>query len=908
MTGAIGINRKIYYNMPSKKHGLHYSKAINMVLKACFVFISLFVALLTLSTPASANSKVDTLDLQVNIGFNEVLKPSAWMPVIVTLTNNGQSDFSGSIEVEAYDSGSSGIGQNMTPQSFSTPIKLAHGKRLERTLYVPFNTDPLLPDGIMVKAIDDNNQIVSARTKMISTPDGGSITIGILSDQRTGFGALKNLNLPTQQTPVIFTFLTATTLPTQTTVLDNFDAIVLDNFTTSSLGTDQINALRTWVNEGGALLEIGGASWQRTLVPLPAEIRPVTLNGAFELPAGTRLFPQESLPPASKGQAEQKTDGLNVATTASMATTRNDAVHYSAITPLTSYNDIPLFVQAQQGKGNISYLAIDPANPTLATWVEKNNVWTQLLTHALGDRLLIASGSQKYNNGQGELLTRGGVLPALDPNFSFAPLTFLLLLLGYVVFLGPIRLLLLRRLKYPMWSWRIILSGMVIFTLISYGIAIYQKNASLTNNSLSVMQLNESGSEAHVTTYMGVFVPNKGNFNIHVPGVSQVLAVTDPEMAINIYGANMDAGASISYGKHGTDVNLETPDTWTYHPMVIEQDRHVEGGVDAQLKLQGENLIGTITNHLTTAISDMYVLMPHSFVAIGHLDAGQKRSLMLPMQSTTNTDTLLADQIARSRGLPPSYFPYANQGQPQNDFQRHMAQLSILSGAGSAFIPCGGSCATHAIINNQSVVISSQAWRANAALLKDNDPLLIENAPATLIGWSDQNLDGSSDITINGSHPSGYHDTMLQMPVNMQLVAPFRLPTNYISGHIISTQASDAMQIAPNLYALSKGSVGFEFDIPKQIGPYVQILSIAIPHALNGRTFPSVSGYLQASLYNWKSKEWDKFSLYPDNLSITNPDNYMDEHGSLLLQVTNANNFKPTAGSIYFDKPSLNLF
>jgi len=907
MTGAIGINRKIYYNMPSKKHGLRYSKAIHMGRKACLVFISLIVALLTLSTPASATSKVETLDLQVAIGFNAVVKPSAWMPVIVTLTNNGKSDFSGSIAVEAYNGSSSGIGQNMTPQSFSTPIKIAQDQRLEKTLYVPFNTDPLLPDGIMVKLVDEHNQIVRALTKMITVPDGGSITIGILSDQHTGFDALKNLNLPTQQTPVSFTFLNAKNLPTQTTVLNNFDVIVLDNFTTSSLGTDQINALHTWVNEGGALIEMGGASWQRTLAPLPATIRPVSLGGTVKLPTGTRLFPQESPSLAPQGKTEPKNDVLPIAATASMATTRNDTTNYSSIITLTSYNDIPLFVQARQGKGNICYLAIDPADTTLATWIKKSNLWAQLLTHTLGDRLLIASGSQKYNNGQGQLLTRGGVLPALDPNFSFAPLTFLLLLLGYVVFLGPIRLLLLKRLKYPTWSWRIILSGMVIFTLISYGIAFYQKSASLTNNSMSIMQLNESGSEAHVTTYMGVFVPNKGNFNIHVPGTNQVLAVTDPELAINIYGANMDAGASISYEEHETNINLETADTWTYHPMVIEQDRHVAGGVDAQLKLQGENLTGTITNHLTTAINDMYVLMPHSFVAIGHLDAGQKRSLVLPVQTnTTNVETLLADQIARSRGLPPSYFPYANQGQPQNEFQRHMAQLSILSGTGSAFIPCEGSCATHAIINNQSVVISSRAWRANTVLLKGKDPLLLENAPATLIGWSEQTLDGSNDITINGSHPTGYHDTMLQMPVNMQLAAPFRLPANYISGHVISTQESDAARIAPNLYTLSKGNIGFEFDIPKQISPYVQILSITIPHALNGRTFPSISGYLHASLYNWKSKEWDKFSLYPDNLSITNPDNYMSQRGSLLLQVSNVNNVNP--GSIYFDRPSLNLF
>ncbi len=910
--------------MPGKKHHLFYGSVRTTLLKVCLPFIGLMVALFAFSPPVvTASNKFDTFDLQVDIGFNSVLKQGAWMPVIATVKNNGQSDFSGSIMAETYNGNANGTSQNMTasPQTFATPIKLAHGKTVQTTVYVPLNVDPLLPGGVIVELIDDHNQILRARTKMVNPPDPSAITIGVLSDQHTGFDVLKNLNLPTQQTAIDFTFLNANTLPARTTVLNNFDAIVLDNFTTSSLGPEQMNALHTWVNQGGVLLEIGGANWQRTLTPLPATIRPVTLDGSFELPASTKVFPQES--PLSSPSATPhmgagskikavgtalNTDELNVPVIASMATVQGASTNNSTMAVLASYNTTPLFVQARQGRGSICYLAIDPADPVLDKWTGKSNLWTQLLTHALGDQLLITSGAQKYDNGQGGLLTRGGVLPALEPNFSFAPVTFLFLLLGYLVFLGPVRLLVLKRLRHPAWSWRIMLSGMVIFTLVSYGIAFYQKNASLTDNSLSVMQLNESGSEAHVTTYMGVFVPNKGSFNVNIPGINQVLAVADPQMALNSYGTDMDPGASINYGAHETNVDLEALDTWTYHPMVIEQDRHVTGGVETQLKLQGENLIGTITNHLTTAINDMYVLLPHSFVAIGHLDAGQKRTLFLPVQSSTmNSDTLLADQIARSRGLPSSYFPYANQGQPQNDFQRHMAQLSILSGAGSSFIPCEGSCSTRAIVNNQSVIISSHAHNANTALMRANDPLLIENAPATLIGWSDQSLDGSNDITINGGRPGGYHDTLLQMPVSLHLAAPFRLPETYISGHIVSTQGSDAALVAPNLYIASKGSTEFEFDFPHEVSPYVQMLSIDIPHALNGKTFPSAYGYLQTSLYNWKSNAWDKFSLYPDSLSTINPGNYMGKNGNLLLQITNANDPKPSPVPIYFDRPSLNL-
>ncbi|GAC1361059.1 MAG: hypothetical protein NVSMB44_13990 [Ktedonobacteraceae bacterium] len=857
--------------------------------------------------------------MQVDIGFNSVLKPGAWIPVIITLQNNRKSDFTGSIAIETYNGNAVGISQNMatSPQSFTLPILLPHGKRVETTMYIPFNTEPLAPAGVIVNLLNTRSQVVHTRTKMINASDSGAITIGILSDQHTGFDTLKSLNLPTQQAAVNFTFLDAKTLPTLTTVFNNFDLIVLDNFATRSLRTEQISALHTWVNQGGTLLEMGGADWQRTLAPLPVEVRPVTLYGSFELPPGTRLFPPALPTTALKKSVESSGKSVTLSAeepggpmTASMAMLAGDKANYSTVAVLAHYNDVPLFVQARQGKGSICYLAADLASPALNTWVGKSGAWTQLLTSVLGDRLLISRTSPRYNNGQGGLLLRGGMLPALEPNFSFAPVTFLLLLLGYVVFLGPVRLLMLRWLKHATWSWRIVLSSMLLFTLVSYGIAFYQKSASLTNNSLSVMQLNANGSDTHTTTYMGVFVPNKGTFNVRVPGTNQVLALADPQAAINIYGSNIDPGTAIHYGAHETTISLEATDTWTYHPMVIEQDRRVTGGVDAQLKLQGENLIGTITNHLTTAISDMYVLMPHSFVTLGHLNAGQKRSVFLPLQGgAANTGTtLLADQIARSSGLPSAYFPYANQGQPQNDFQRHMAQLSILSGTGSPFVPCEGSCSTRAIVNNQSVVISSRTRNTNAALLKGNDPLLLQNTSATLIGWSDQTLDGSNEITINGGHPGGYHDTLLQMPVSVSLAAPFKLPARVISGRVVSTQESDALLIGPNLYTMSKGSVGFEFDFPNRVVPYVQMLSISIPHALNGKNFPAAYGYLQASLYNWQNNTWDKFSLYPDNLNTINPTNYIGRSGNVLLQVTDQNGAKSPPGPIYFDRPDLNLF
>src|SRR6185437_16963538 len=105
-------------------------------------------------------------------------------------------------------------------------------------------------------------------------------------------------------------------------------------------------------------------------------------------------------------------------------------------------------------------------------------------------------------------------------------------------------------------------------------------------------------------------------------------------------------------------------------------------------------------------------------------------------------------------GLSASYFPYDKGDQPQTDFQRHMALLAALNGNGSAIPLCSGSCQGNSIVNlsKQSITslrpgIPSIPWSSS------NDPLLLDGAPATLIGWADQPLDNMQTATVNGTIP-----------------------------------------------------------------------------------------------------------------------------------------------------------
>src|SRR5207253_8980165 len=132
------------------------------------------------------------------------------------------------------------------------------------------------------------------------------------------------------------------------------------------------------------------------------------------------------------------------------------------------------------------------------------------------------------------------------------------------------------------------------------------------------------------------------NFRVRIPGTSQLqLAqpVTDPQLLANAPIASDDSASTVVYGVNETNVDLQGLDLWTFHGLVSEQDRQLHGRLITHLTLLNNLLVGTIANTLATPLNDVYVLLPHNFVTIGHIAAGETQQINLPVQSGLPTAT-----------------------------------------------------------------------------------------------------------------------------------------------------------------------------------------------------------------------------------------------------------------------------
>lgn len=918
-------------------HRPHSGTPIRVLIGACFA-LALALLLFPLSASAHAINKTSILiapqagpTMQVQAGFSSRYRDGNWTPIQVTLHNDGP-DFTGKVSVNT-SSLFSGPGNAGSTYIYQAAVNLPNGAQKQVTLYVPFTFgSPGITQSINVDLLDANNQKVTTQSTALRSLGASDMYVGFLSDQTPGLGTLTNVPLPNQNQggSILVEPLSANTMPTIAAALKNFDVIIIDNFTTSSLNQDQLTALQNWVQQGGKLVAVGGPEWRHTLEPI-ANLLPVTLTGTATLPTGTHLFPLGG--PTRSGPSQDKvSDAAPAPIAISTATTHPDG------TVILSSATTPLMVQASQEQGQVYYLAFDPALDPLATWSGTTTLWKGVLTRLLGNQLLYSSTANNVVPGQ-FVQPFGGMETLLQSLFPSAiPSTWiiLVLLLSYVAILGPVRFFLVRRFKNRSWSWRIILSTIVVFSLLSYGLALQQKGSSILSSSISVIQLSRAGttgSIAHTSTYVGVFVPNNGDFQVHIPGNNLVQSTEDAQFR-SFQGSLAPQLTTITSTQDGTDVNLQGVDIWTLRSVVSHRDHPVRGGIVSHLAVQNNTLTGTVTNTLSYGLSDVYLLTGNQFVFVGHLAAGESKGVSLPITNnppaTGTNQPSLADQIASSRGLSAPYSPYANNNSSPNELQQRMAMLTTLSGelGGYAYCGTGGVCYQGAVSIRSTFYKAPLVTSGSITILSGGgpqfttaDPLLIPGAAVTLIGWADHLPSDESNATVNGSFTTTSQEVFVQAPLDVNFTGTVNVPSSLITGRVvdIQNQGSTLQMTIPGVYQMTSGSattggVTVEYTLPSISGLHPSSFTFTDPIGSANGGIPPIGpagagqqltiDHLHAYLYNWQTGAWDAFTFNQAALAVNNAQPYIGPNGRILLQLANEDD---TQGTIIFSKPQLQL-
>jgi len=878
-----------------------YGTAIRISIPICFICILMYFLFAPLISAQGTYPRSNGPSIKkIDAGLGGMYRDGNWVPIRISLENNGP-EFDGKIAINFPASFNNPAAAISSTTTYQQAVSLPSISNKQVTMYVLVASNVQgYNQPFTANLIDNNGHKVTSLSTTLQDLNSGTLFIGLVTassspDPTFLIASLNNLHVSIQ-----LQIIKPDQFPSNVAVLNNFDMIVLDNLTGTSFTRDQVAGLQNWVKQGGTLVTVGGPEWLSTLGQLPSNLLPVTVTGNDNLPAGTHLLPVGSLPTGNSGGGQIDT----VATPVPVSV----ATPYPRTSTLLSAASIPLIVQGNEGQGLVYYLAYDPFLSPLVGWVGTSRLWEGLIFRSLGNQLLSMNAVGTTSGLPWKSALYGNMdsfLHALIPNL-FPPIWLILgLLLGYVLILGPVRLLVVRWTKKRNWTPRIVLSTIVTFSLLSYGLALQQKGTSIVSSRISIIQLNQpdsTGSAEHITDYMGVFVPNQGDFQVRVPAFKLVQPI-DPiqDFYSDSYIGRSPSGShktTITSLPNETDVDLQGVSLWTLRTLVSQYDARTTGGLISHLTLtnqQKDAVTGTVTNTLPYALNDAYLLIGQDFAPLGTLAPKQTKSVTLVLNQSLNSggQSLLVDRIAAYNKV--SIAAFSNSSE-LDTLHRHMYMLTALSN------DCGaGPCPDSAKSSGMQTTMQ--------------DPLLLSGASATLIGWASSQATETNTVTIDGKSSPQIQEAFIQAPLNINFSGTVDIPPSLVSSQIANIQVTNGNlqgygSPSPGVYCMTTGSMTFELTLPtiSQLqNSSLDFVEAQVPVGGVGSCASGASSnvtHLQAAVYNWQTNTWDQKTFNTYEFKIDNAQPYIGPGGHILIQFDNQD---PSLGSIILTTPALEL-
>jgi hypothetical protein len=545
--------------------------------------VSLLFLICAASFGSTASVKAQASDpivMTITPSFGGRVKHGEWLGLRVSLENSG-NDANVDIQAEVAD------------QLYSRAVALPAGARKDVHLYVlPYDDQP-----ISVRLVQGEQSLVEAQVHVSLYPQAEYL-IATTAPDPDALIPLSGLSLPGRG-QAHFISLTLQDLPERVEPLRSLDCLILAG-DTSSLTVAQGEALRAWVEAGGRLLIGGGTAAHRTMVGLPESLRPVTLDETAEPPALGTLADFVNEPILVPGPflvtwpAEHQ--GLDI----------------------INQDGRALLVQQPMGQGWVSYLALDPAASPFDAWTGTLPFWTKLLESnsiLIDDTPAHIQEAAQMNNPLRDM-------PALD----LPSINSLALLLGlYILIVGPVNYLLLRRLRLLAWAWVTIPILTLAFSIGGFRLGYALRGADVIVKQISVLPLSPGASHLPARTYIGLFSPSSTTYDVQVGGNALVSRLSPEGGSLNVIQEKTALVQDLSVGQW-TMEGLQAQ-TWTDDETL---------NLDATLSFKDGQVQGTIRNNLERPLRDAILLAGSRYARLGDLDAGKETTVEAVLQSADN--------------------------------------------------------------------------------------------------------------------------------------------------------------------------------------------------------------------------------------------------------------------------------
>jgi hypothetical protein len=535
--------------------------------------IVLVLCCLVPATPASAQEPPPPITIDVMAGFDGHYRSNEWFPIVVLISNDG-ADVQGMLEWEfLFDN---------TDDVFRRQIDLPRGARKRIVFGAISNSFSRSGE---LRLMVDGREVLAQEVQL--DPIGTEqFTVGILSSNETLLNSLLAMEINNQDGFVTVMHIDAETIPEDARLLGMLDALFIhDTDTATDLTEAQRDALELWVRIGGQLVLSGGGTAEQTSAGV-AHLLPVTLNG---------LVSDASLDALAILARARRTDPPDT-TTISAVTLKPGA------RALDTNN---LLVEWPYGSGRVIFSAFDLE--VLQGWQAEEELWAAVVQPipTFDPAIQVRMGSDLIRNTL-QLPELG--LPSLG--------ILILFIIIYILAVGPINFIVLKRMKRDELAWLTIPAIVAIFVIGTYGVGSVMRGQTSRVMQVDVVQAWEGETQAHATAFMGLFSPHRTFYTLTFAPDTLVSTTSFQMMNQN--------QAPLVWTDGATEVRDVLVDVSSLRTFIVEQRVDVDIALEGSVVHDGPQRNVEVRNSGSTPLNNAMFVYGSRSEWIGSLEPGER--------------------------------------------------------------------------------------------------------------------------------------------------------------------------------------------------------------------------------------------------------------------------------------------
>ena len=447
--------------------------------------------------------------------------------------------------------------------------------------------------------------------------------------------------------------------PDNPVVLEGMECLYLNSERALDLKVGQVNALMAWLHGGGHLVvgveqiaDVTATPWLRAVLPcelndmqtvqshpellewLRSPTWPTNLAGrsrsegppmqAFQRRYGAsgQARPPVAAPPSAPA-GSQAQPGLNAAAPFSDLP-EDPAFELAALQVATgavrdgqvvaAAGDKPLIVTANRGRGRVTLLLFSPEREPFRSWKNLPTFWAKL-AGVPGDWYVSADYRQLGG------WSSDGIFGAMVDTRQVhkLPVTWLLLLLiVYLVVIGPLDQYWLKRINRPMLTWITFPCYVVLFSLLIYVIGYKLRAGESEWNELHLVDVLLKGDQAELRgqTYASVYSPSNQRYVLEG---QEEFATLRGEFAGTMSVPQSDEKATfVQQGDGSFKAEIFVP-VWTSQLLVSDWWQPAPVPLSVAVVTQGEQWQVTVDNRTEKGLANLHIVIEDRMVALGEL-------------------------------------------------------------------------------------------------------------------------------------------------------------------------------------------------------------------------------------------------------------------------------------------------